>query len=126
MSKKLVMRNQERIIVIGQDNNFEIIDGNRRSWQALLVEQTSIPAAVGRIIKTPAIFNCWISTALLMDLIGFIKRIDRSKNTVNHFTKTIARLIRDSEAGQYEFFHRVTLESDNELREKVHAYLKKS
>lgn len=124
MASTMVMRDEEPVIIVGKDQRFEIIDGNRRSWTSLLRGKSTIYAAVGKIIKDPAIFNIWLPTPILMDLVSFVKRIDPSPASLDAISQTIGRLIKTSEPGQYEFFNRVTSDQDHELRSKVNDQLK--
>ncbi len=124
MAKTMIMRNEDPIIVAGKDSSFQIIDGNRRTWEALLAGQKTIYAAVGRIVKEPAIYNTWIPTFLLLDLISFIRELNQATDSILHISATIALLIQDSEAGQYEFFNRATSDQDQELRAMVSDKLK--
>ncbi len=124
MASTMVMRDEEAIIIAGKEQRFEIIDGNRRSWTALLLGKSTIYAAVGKVVKEPAIFNIWLPTPILMDLVSFVKRIDPSPASLDAISQTIGRLIKTSEPGQYEFFNRVTSDLDEELRSKVSDQLK--
>ena len=124
MASTRVMRDEEAITIVGKDKRFEIIDGNRRSWTAMLRGKSTICAAVGEVINDPAIFNIWLPTPILMDLVSFVKRIDPSPASLEAISQTISRLIKTSESGQYEFFNLVTSDTDEELRSKVSNQLK--
>lgn len=125
LSQKLVVRNQEPVIISGKDNVFQIIDGNRRSWEALLNNKPTIYAAVGRVVQDPAIFNIWLPTPLLMDLVAYARHIDQSEFALETMSDTITLLIKDSQSGQYEFFNRATSNKDVQIKEKVQQKLTK-
>lgn len=120
-------RNHFPIIAIKKQGKLIVTDGNRRLLQTILENKDSILAAVGEPIAEPLIFESWIPTSMLCELVSLNRYwstigIDRSAN----FAEIIAELIKTSLAGRIEFLERATqnsLESDLKLVKIVEELL---
>ncbi len=102
-------RNHYAIFVVERKGVLRIIDGNRRVLLAILEDKTEISAYVGRIVGMPPIFESWIPTNLLIDLVSFHRyfiKIGRETIT-EHTAHVISELVRESQAGRYELVERV-------------------
>ena len=73
------------------------------------------------VSEKPVFYEHWVPTTLLIDLVYLYKwqNISGRENTVK-YAETIAEIIRDTSAGQFEFFERVIHEDD-----EVYAELSK-
>lgn len=85
-------------------------------------DRKTIRAAIGEPIAEPAIYEHWVPTSLLADLVFWHKRqIKSSRQTTETIAQTIFELIRDSSAGRIEFFQRAIHHED-----EIDAHLLKS
>ncbi len=116
------------VFVIRKEEKLRVIDGNRRVLKAILEDKKTIRATIGEPIAEPAIYEHWVPTSLLVDLVFWHKRqIQMSRQTTETIAQTIFELIRDSSAGRIEFFQRAIHhedEIDAHLLESVEKILK--
>lgn len=81
-----------------------MIDGNRRLLSALTGAKEKILAAIAEPTAEPALFEHWVPTSLLVDLVFWHKReAEEGRNTTQVYAGAIAELIRNSAAARYEF-----------------------
>ena len=107
------------IFVIKKKEKLMVIDGNRRLLQAIVDKKENILAMIGEPIAEPPIFEHWVPTSLLVDLIFWHKRQRESKKDTKEITaRMIAELIKDSSAGRVEFEERA-IHKDDEVHLKL-------
>lgn len=111
------------LFVVKKDGDkLRVIDGNRRLLQAIANEKNTLPAVVGEPIGQPALYEHWVPTSLLVDLIFWHKRqIENGRDNTKTAARLIAELIRDSSAGRYEFVNRAVHRDD-----EIHLRLRKA
>lgn len=89
------------------EKKLRVIDGNRRLFQAIVNKKDTIRAVVGEPVGEPALYEHWVPTPLLVDLVFWYKRqIRAGRETTEVVARVIAELIRDSSAGRVEFTER--------------------
>jgi len=89
------------------EKKLRVIDGNRRLLQAIVDKKDSILATVGEPVGEPVLYEHWVPTSLLVDLVFWCKRQVRAgRETTEVVARLIAELIRDSSAGRVEFAER--------------------
>jgi hypothetical protein len=121
-------RNAFPIIAIRKGKNLIVTDGNRRLLRAILTNQERIYAVTAEPIGEPLVFDAWVPTASLCELVSFHRYWSSLKrDTTEHVAHIIAELIRDSSAGRIEFMQRAVSESeiDTRLIDIVRSILKK-
>lgn len=97
-------RDNDPIFVLEKDKGLVVIDGNRRLLKARDGSQKLIASFVGRKIKDPPLFEHWVPTSLLVDLVFWHKRqYQEGRDNTESIAKTIAELVRNSQAGKLEF-----------------------
>ncbi|MDP3795474.1 MAG: hypothetical protein Q8R13_06185 [bacterium] len=94
------------IFVVRKEGKLRVIDGNRRLLNAVVAQHATIGATIGEQVGEPALYEHWVPTALLVDLVFWHDRYCAlGRGTTDAFARTIAELIRDSRAGRDEFVH---------------------
>ena len=89
------------------EKRLRVIDGNRRLLQAIVDKKDAIRAVVGEPVAEPVLYEHWVPTSLLVDLVFWYKRQVRAgRETTEVVARVIAELIRDSSAGRVEFAER--------------------
>lgn len=117
--KETAPRDFSPIFVIKKKEKFSVIDGNRRLLQTIVDKKENILAVVGEPIAEPPLFEHWVPTSLLVDLVFWHKRQMESGNGTTEATaRIITELIRNSSAGRKEFAERAIHKDD-----KIHAKL---
>jgi hypothetical protein len=107
------------IFVVNKKEKFTVIDGNRRLLRAIIDKKENILAMVGEPIAEPPIFEHWVPTSLLVDLVFWHKRqMESGKDITETTARTIVELIKDSSAGKKEFNERV-IHKDDEAHIKL-------
>lgn len=107
------------------EKKLRVIDGNRRLLQAIINKKDVIRAAVGESIAEPPLYEHWVPTSLLVDLVFWHKRqAQAGRDTTDPVAHTIAELIRDSSAGRIEFVERVADRDDEIDRRLLLAVIK--
>ena len=118
-SAETAPRDEFPIFVVRKENKLRVIDGNRRLLQAIVNKQETIKAFVGEPIAEPPLFEHWVPTSLLVDLVFWHKRQRQiGRDTIDTIARTIAELIRDSSAGRYEFARR-SVHHDDEIHMRL-------
>lgn len=119
---KTVPRDHFPIFVIYKNEKFTVIDGNRRLLQAIINKKDKIYAVVGKPFKDPPLYEHFVPTSLLVDIVFWHKKqINDGKNTKNSTANFIAELILNSQAGRTEFKERAVHKDD-----KTHVLLLKA
>ena len=96
-----------------EKEKFTVIDGNRRLLQAIVGRKKNILAVVGEPIAEPPLFEHWVPTSLLVDLVFWHKRqMEVGKDTTETTARMIAELIKNSSAGRKEFDERAVHQDD--------------
>lgn len=105
------------VIAVEREGRLIVSDGNRRLFRALLLDLKTVKAAVGRKLADPIVFNEWVPTPLLMDLVSFSRNGQvRNPVSMEAVAEVIAGLIVNSEAGRVEFFERsVDLKHESDM-----------
>ena len=107
------------IFVIKKKEKLMVIDGNRRLLQAIVDKKENILATIGEPIAEPPIFEHWVPTSLLVDLVFWHKRQTESEKDTKEITaRMIVELIKDSSAGRIEFEERA-VHKDDEVHLKL-------
>lgn len=107
------------IFVVRKENKLRVIDGNRRLLQAIVNQKDTIPAFVGEPIAEPPLYEHWVPTSLLVDLVFWHKRhVQVGRETTDIVANVIAELIRDSSAGRLEFAQR-SIHRDDEIHMRL-------
>lgn len=107
------------VFAVKKKEKFVVIDGNRRLLQTIVDKKETILAVIGEPIEEPPLFEHWVPTSLLVDLIFWHKRQMKSGNDTTETTaKMIAELIRNSSAGRKEFNERA-IHKDDEIHIKL-------
>lgn len=108
-------RDEDPIFVVEKDKELVVIDGNRRLLKARGSSKKFVSSFIGRKIGEPPLFEHWVPTSLLVDLVFWHKRqYQEGRNNTEIIAKTIAELIRDSQAGKSEFTNRA-IHKDDEI-----------
>ena len=125
-SRRTTPRDDFSIFVIRKHEKLRVIDGNRRLLDAIVREKNEIFAAVGEPVQEPALFEHWVPTSLLVDLVFWHKHHKEiGRDTTESTAATIAELIRDSSAGRIEFRERAVHPNDDIHRRLLDAVEKK-
>ena len=118
-------RNFLPIFVVKKKEKFTVIDGNRRLLQAIVGRKKNILAVVGEPIAEPPLFEHWVPTSLLVDLVFWHKRqMEVGKDTAETTARMIAELIKNSSAGRKEFNERA-VHQDDEIHIKLMNAIKR-
>ncbi len=113
MSKTAPRWHYPIFVVRKNDGKIRVIDGNGRLLYAILNKKETIKAVVGESIAKPSLYEHWVPTSLLVDLVFWHKRqIEDGRDTTQTIAKTIVELIRDSSAGRIEFAERAIHRND--------------
>lgn len=100
-------RDNFSLLVVEEKGELRVIDGNRRLLKAIFYKEEKLPVIIGKIIKEPRFFETWVPTSVLLELAWLNQReFGLLGLPVKSIAKTIALMIKDSQAGQYEFFNR--------------------
>ncbi len=95
------------IFAVERDNKFIVSDGNRRLFGAILQNVTTIKAAVGKKIQSPIVYNEWVPTSTLQDLVALVRKPDTNEQIpFDAIAEVVTSMIKNSESGKYEFFER--------------------
>lgn len=95
------------LLVVEEKGESRVIDGNRRLLKAIFYKEEKLPAIVAKIIKEPRFFETWVPTSILLELTWLNQReFGLLGMQTKAIAKTIVSLIKNSQAGQYEFFNR--------------------
>jgi hypothetical protein len=112
---------------VRKEDKLRVIDGNRRVLNNVLFGQKTISATIGEPIGDPMIYEAWIPTSTLVDFVSFHRHFfEKNHDITQHISKVIARLIKDSHAGQHEFRTNTLslhVEEDKHLLEAVEKEL---
>lgn len=113
------------IFVVKKKEKFTVIDGHRRLLQAIVDKKENILAVVGEPIAEPPLFEHWIPTSLLVDLVfGHKRQMESGNDTTETTARMIAELVRNSSAGRKEFNERA-VHQDDELHFKLAGVVNK-
>lgn len=111
--KETAPRDFSPIFVVKKKEKFTVIDGNRRLLQAIVDKKENILTMIGEPIAEPPLFEHWVPTSLLVDLVFWHKRQMESGNDTTETTaRMIAELIKNSSAGRKEFNERAVHQDD--------------
>jgi hypothetical protein len=106
-------RSDHPIFVVRKNGKLRVIDGNGRVLKAIAESKDSIRAFVGEPTAEPALYEHWVPTSLLVDLVFWNKYHNQAgRNTTETTAKMIVELIRDSSAGRIEFKERAVHHND--------------
>lgn len=112
-------RSDHPIFVVRKKGKLRVIDGNGRVLKAVAESKDSIRAFVGEPTAKPALYEHWVPTSLLVDLVFWNKHHNQAgRDTTETTANTIVELIRDSSAGRIEFVQRAVHHDD-----KIHMRL---
>lgn len=112
-SEETMPRDEFPIFAVRKKENLKVIDGNRRLLQAIINQKDTIRAFVGEPTAEPALYEHWVPTSLLIDLVFWHKhQIQTGRDTTDTIAHTIAELIHNSSAGRDEFVHRAVHHDD--------------
>lgn len=129
-SQQSFARDDFPVMAIQKEGRLTIIDGDRRLLKKILLARTTITAVVATPIKEPAVYEYWVPTSFLLDLISFHRYYaSLGKDCTKSVGQVIADCIRDSSAGRIEFSHRCTKvreEADSKLWKCVFKILQKN
>lgn len=118
-STETMPRDDFPIFVVCKEDKFKVIDGNRRLLQAIVNKKDIIRAVVGESTAEPALYEHWVPTSLLIDLVFWHKRKTQAgRDTTEITAKIISELIRDSSAGRIEFKERA-IHRDDEIHMRL-------
>ena len=107
------------VFAVRKEEKLRVIDGNRRVLKAILEDRKTIRAVIGEPVAEPAIYEHWVPTSLLADLVFWHKRqIQSGRDTTEIMTRVIAELIYDSSAGRIEFAERA-IHRDDEIHMRL-------
>jgi hypothetical protein len=108
-SKKTFDRDEYLIIVGEIDNKTLVFDGNRRMLKYILEGITEVFAYKAVVIKQPMLFNYWIPTSRIMNLVSHANLYlqNNDKVTAKSLSQAVGHLIKSSEVGKEEFYDRV-------------------
>ena len=102
-----------------KNGKLRVIDGNGRTLKEIVKSKDSIRAFVGEPTAEPALYEYWVPTSLLVDLVFWNKRHSQAgRDTVETTANMIVELICDSSAGRIEFRERAVHHND-----KIHMRL---
>lgn len=122
-SKQTASRDLDPVFIVLRDGKYVVHDGNRRVLRAVLFEEPSVCAYVGEPIAMPPIFESWVPTSTLLDLVSFHRYWHALGHDVaDSVAGVLKELIRDSSAAQYELFNRCFNEkhpADQKLMERM-------
>ena len=81
--------------------------------QAIVDKKKNILAVIGKPVAEPPLFEHWVPTSLLVDLVFWHKRqMEVGNDTTEATAKMIAELIKNSSAGRKEFNERAVHQGD--------------
>lgn len=126
-STQTMPRDHFPIFVIRREGIFRVHDGNRRLLRAILFEQPIIRAIVGEPHGEPVLFEHWVPTSLLLDLVTFHRYTLKLGRAITESTaEVLVTLVEHSSAGRRELAERCVVQSnpeDVQLRAAVAAAL---
>lgn len=118
-------RSDPPIFVVRKNGKLRVIDGNSRTLKAIVESKDSIRAFVGEPIAEPVLYEHWVPTSLLVDLVFWNKRHNQAgRDTTEATAKMIVELIQDSSAGRIEFAERA-VHYDDEIHMRLLDMVKK-
>lgn len=92
-------RDDYPIFVVSKEEKLRVIDGNRRLLQAIVYGKNTIKAYIGEPIAKPPIYEHWLPTQILVELVFWHKQQTLAgRETTDATAKVIAELIRDTSA----------------------------
>ena len=90
------------IVVVFEKNQWRVIDGNRRLLKAIFEQRAKVSAVAAHISKEPKFFETWVPTSVLLELVWLNQReFGWLGLATKPIAKTIAALIKGSQAGQH-------------------------
>ena len=118
-------RDDYPIFAVRKEEKLRVIDGNRRLLQAIANGENTIKAYVGEPIAKPPIYEHWVPTQILVELVFWHKQQTLAgRDTTDAAAKVIAELIRDTSAGQLEFTEH-GIHRDDKIHMKLFNAVKK-
>jgi hypothetical protein len=112
-AKETAPRDHFPIFVVSKKEKLVVIDGNRRLMSAVVNGKEKILAVIGEPIAEPPLYEHWVPTSLLVDLVFWYKReVQAGRDTTKTMAQTIAEIIRNSSAGRIEFKERAVHRND--------------
>ncbi len=108
-----------------EQGKLRIIDGNRRLLQTIANSKNTIKAYLGEPIAKPLIYEHWVPTQILVELVFWHKQQTLAgRDITDAVAKVIAELIRDTSAGRLEFAEH-GVHRDDEIHMKLFNAVKK-
>lgn len=118
-------RDDYPIFVVKKEDKLRVIDGNRRLLQTIANGKNMIKAHIGEPIAKPPIYEHWVPTQILVELVFWHKQQAlNGQDTTDATAKVIAELIRDTSAGRFEFAKH-GIHRDDEIHMKLFKAVKK-
>lgn len=116
---KTAPRDHFPIFVLVKKGKLVVIDGNRRLLKAIADKKDTISAFVGKPIAKPVLYEHWVPTSILVDLVFWHEQQALfGREITETIARTIAELIRDSSAGRIEFAERA-IHKDDEIHMRL-------
>ncbi len=113
------------IFAVRKEGKLRVIDGNRRLLQAIVKGESAIRAFVAEPVAEPALYEHWVPTSLLVDLVFWHKhQFQIGRDTTKAMASVIAKLILNSSAGRSEFINRVVHHDDKVHRRLLRAVVR--
>ncbi len=118
-------RDDYPIFVVRKEGKLKVIDGNRRLLKAITNKQKSIKAYVGEPVGKPPIYEHWVPTQILVELVFWHKQQTLAgRDTTDATAKVITELIRDTSSGRREFAEH-GIHRDDKIHMKLFNAVKK-
>ena len=112
-------RSGHPIFVVRKNGKLRVIDGNGRTLKAIAEGKDSIRAFVGEPKAKPVLYEHWVPTSLLVDLVFWNECYNQAgRDTTETTAKMIVELIQDSSAGRIEFAERA-MHHDDEIHMRL-------
>ncbi len=107
-SEKTFNRDKDPIIVSSPNKELSVVDGNRRLLHAIITNQLSIKAYTGTVVSEPELFEYWVPTSSLIDLVANHRYFQKQNESYTlSVAVVIGELVKNSAAGRIELVHRV-------------------
>jgi hypothetical protein len=107
-------RDEFPVIAIEREGRLQLVDGDRRLLKKILQEKKSIAACIGKSCGEPVVYEQWVPTPFLLDLVVFHRlTCSNGRTQTRYIAQVIAEMIRDSAAGRFEFSHRCLKQIDD-------------
>ncbi|MBU0648242.1 hypothetical protein KJ855_03630 [Patescibacteria group bacterium] len=123
-----IIRDDDPIMVIDDmdDGVTKLIhDGNHRVMRRVLRGESKIWAYMGRKVADPMIYEHWVPTQLLIDVLRHGKyEIEKDGQSEEAYVKVIFDLLKNSTAARIEFSNRV-LKQGVEIDKRIYERVKK-